>query len=285
MTAAGFLKITRPANAVMAGVAAVVAYFIATGMLEPASLLLLVVVTLVTAAGNVINDYYDADIDAVNRADRPIPSGQVSRGAALWYSLALFLAGIVVCIFTNPLCLAFAIFNSLLLVLYAARLKSMPVAGNAAVAYLSGSMFLFGGAFADPAGLLHLVPIAVMTFLAMMARELLKDAEDVEGDLAGGAATLPIRIGVRKTAYCAFAFVLLSIVASLWPAVWWGTTYLAMIGIVDLVLIVASFRALRCDDPSCIRGSGASSALKYSMFASLVVFVVSAALFPVTAFP
>jgi geranylgeranylglycerol-phosphate geranylgeranyltransferase len=276
MSAAGLLTITRPANAVMAGVASVVAYLIATGTLVPPALLLLVIVTLVTAAGNVINDYYDAAIDAINRPDRPIPSGQVSRQAAFRYAVILFAAGVAASVFTNPICLAFAVFNALLLFVYAARLKSMPLVGNVAVAYLSGSMFLFGGAFAGIEGLLHLLPIAVMTFLAMMARELLKDAEDVEGDEAGGASTLPIRIGVKKTAYCAFAFALLSVVASLAPFWWWGIPYLVMIGIVDLVLLGATFKALACEQPACIRSSGVSSILKYGMFASLIVFTVSA---------
>ena len=276
MSAAGFITITRPANAVMAGIAAIVAYLIATGTLVPAVIIPLIVVTLITAAGNVINDYYDAEIDAVNRADRPIPAGLVSRQAAYRYAVVLFAAGIIASLFTNIFCIGFAIVNSALLVLYAARLKSMPLVGNVAVAYLAGSMFLFGGAFAGVYGLLHLVPIAVMTFLAMMARELLKDAEDIEGDAAGGASTLPIRIGVRKTAYCAFVFALLSAVASLVPFWWWGIPYLAMIGIVDLVLLGASLKALHCESPSCIRASGVSAVLKYGMFASLVVFTLSA---------
>jgi geranylgeranylglycerol-phosphate geranylgeranyltransferase len=276
MSAAGFLNITRPANAVMAGIAAVIAYLVATGTLVPAVLLLLAIVTLVTAAGNVINDYYDAEIDAVNRADRPIPAGLVPRPAALWYAVILFAAGIAASLFTSVICIVIVLFNAGLLVLYAARLKGMPLVGNVAVAYLAGSMFLFGGAFAGIPGLLHLVPIAVMTFLAMMARELLKDAEDVEGDKAGGASTLPIRIGVKKTAYCAFGFALLSAVASIVPFWRWGVPYLVMIVCVDLVLLGAAFRALHCDDPACIRGSGVSSVLKYGMFASLVVFTLSA---------
>jgi len=276
MSAAGFFKIIRPANAVMAGIASVVAYFIATGTLIPAVLLLLIVVTLITAAGNVINDYYDAGIDAVNRPDRPIPSGRVSRNAALWYALLLFTAGIVASLFTNAICIAFAVVNSLLLALYAARLKSLPVAGNVSVAYLAGSMFLFGGAFAGIDGMFRLVPIALMTFLAMMARELLKDAEDVEGDKAGGASTLPIRYGVKATAHWAFLFVLLSVLASFEPYHWWGAPYLILIGIVDAVLLVAAWRALGCGSPACIRESGASAVLKHGMFASLVVFVLSA---------
>jgi len=279
MSAAGFFTIIRPANAVMAGVAAVIAYFIAAGALVPSALLLLVVVTLITAAGNVINDYFDAEIDAVNRADRPIPSGQVSRNAALWYAIVLFILGIAICLFTNWICIAFAVFNSLLLALYAARLKSMPLVGNIAVSYLSGSMFLFGGAFAGMDGLIHLVPIAVMTFLAMMARELVKDAEDVEGDRAGGAVTLPMLIGVKKTALIAFVFVLLSAIASTVPFLWWGIPYLVLIAVVDLVLLAAAKKALTCDTPACVRQSKASAALKYGMFASLLVFVVSALFF------
>ena len=276
MTAAGFFRITRPANAVVAGLAAVVAYLVATSTLVPGVFLLLVIVTFITAAGNVINDYYDAGIDAVNCPERPIPSGKITRQAALWYAIILFLAGIAMSLFTTPICAGFAVFNSLLLVLYASRLKSMPIAGNIAVAYLSGSMFLFGGAFAGYAGIIHLVPLAVITFLATMARELLKDAEDVDGDAAGGASTLPIRIGVRKTAYCAFVFALLSTAASVIPFWWWGAPYLVMIAIVDLIILGVAYRTLSCDTPACIRRSGAASLLKYGMFASLVVFTVSA---------
>jgi geranylgeranylglycerol-phosphate geranylgeranyltransferase len=276
MTAAGFIRITRPVNAVVAGIAAVVAYLVATGTLVPGVFLLLVIVCLITAAGNVMNDYFDAGIDAVNRPDRPIPSGQVSRRAAWWYAVLLFLAGIAASLFTPPLCIAFAIVNSLLLVFYAGRLKGIPLAGNITVAYLTGSMFLFGGAFAGYAGFVHLLPLAGISFLATMARELLKDAEDVEGDAAGGASTLPIRIGVRKTAYCAFAFILLSAAASIVPFWLWGVPYLVMIGIVDLVLMAAAYRTLSCETPDCVRKSGASSLLKYGMFASLVVFTVSA---------
>jgi geranylgeranylglycerol-phosphate geranylgeranyltransferase len=276
MTAAGFFRITRPANAVVAGLAAVVAYLVATGTLVPGVLLPLVIVTFITAAGNVLNDYYDADIDAINCPERPIPSGQITRKTALWYAITLFLAGIAISLFTTPICIGFAVFNSLLLVFYASRLKSMPVAGNIAVAYLSGSMFLFGGAFAGYAGLTHLVPLAIISFLATIARELLKDAEDVDGDAAGGASTLPIRIGVRKTAYCAGVIALLSAAASVIPFWWWGAPYLVMIAIVDLIILVAAYRTLPCDTPACIRRSGATTLLKYGMFASLVVFTISA---------
>lgn len=278
MSLHGYFTITRPANAFVAGLAAVIAYLIATGTVTPACLLLLIVVALITAAGNTINDYFDAEIDAVNRSDRPIPSGTVSRSAALWYSLALFLAGIAVCVLTTPLCLGIAVINSLLLIAYAARLKTTPLFGNIAVAYLAGSMFLFGGALSGLFGLVHMIPIALMTFLAMMVRELLKDAEDVEGDAACGASTLPIRIGVKKTTRIAFGFMILAAITSLIPSAWWGGWYIAGILVVDVLLLGAAARALQCETPACVRTSKAASYLKYGMFASLVVFTLSAVL-------
>ncbi len=276
MGLAGFFTITRPANSVVAGLAAIVAYLIATGTLVPEVILLMAVVTLITAAGNVINDYFDAEIDAINRPERPIPSGAVSRNAALVYAGVLFFLGVLLAGFTAPLCLAIAIVNAMLLVAYAARLKSTPFFGNVAVSYLAASIFLFGGALAGGYRLVDMLPLAVITFLAMLARELLKDAEDIEGDRAGGADTLPIRIGVRKTALLAFVFTVAAVLASMLPYFWWGAWYLLGIALVDSVIIVAASRALGCTDSTCLKAAGSTNLLKIGMFASLVVFTLSA---------
>jgi len=276
MRPAGFFSIIRPANAVVAGLAAIVAYLIATGTIVSGVLLLMVVVILVTAAGNVINDYYDAEIDRINRPDRPIPSGAVSQNAALVYAVVLFVLGILASIAITPLCLAIAAFNSLLLVLYAARLKSTPFFGNAAVSYLSASIFLFGGAFAGWTGFVHMLPVAAITFLAMLSREILKDAEDMEGDRAGGADTLPLRIGVKKSALLAFVFAIAAVAASAVPYAWWGPWYLLGIAIVDLAILAAAARALPCSDPASLKATGSTGLLKYGMFASLVIFTLSA---------
>ena len=276
MHPAGFFNIIRPANSIVAGLAAIVAYLIATGTIVPGVILLMAVVILVTAAGNVINDYYDAEIDAINRPKRPIPSGTVTRNAALVYAGVLFILGIITSVFTSALCLVIALFNSALLVAYAARLKSTPFFGNAAVSYLSASIFLFGGAFAGWDGFVHMLPVAAITFLAMLARELLKDAEDIEGDRAGGADTLSIRIGVRKTALLAFVFTLAAIATSALPFFWWGAWYLAGIAIVDAIILVAAFRALGCTDSARLKEVRSTTLLKMGMFASLVVFTLSA---------
>ena len=276
MRFAGFFTITRPVNSIVAGLAAIVAYLIDTGTVIPQTLLLFSVVALITAAGNVINDFFDAQIDAINRPDRPIPSGAVTRAAARGFAVTLFLAGILVSFFTNPLCIGIAVINSLVLVAYAGKLKRTPFFGNITVAYLSASIFLFGGALNGWNGLVHIIPIAIITFFAMISRELVKDAEDVQGDMAGGADTLPIRIGIKKTSRLALISTVLAVVASFIPYFWWGSAYLAGILIVDIIIIIAALRGLKCATPACMKASKASSLLKAGMFASLVVFVLSA---------
>lgn len=51
---------------------------------------------LLYAAGTTLNDYFDADIDASERPERPIPSGAVSRRAALALGVALIAGGVLV---------------------------------------------------------------------------------------------------------------------------------------------------------------------------------------------
>ncbi len=276
MRFAGFFTITRPINSLVAGLAAIVAFLIATGTIIPPVILLFSAVVLITAAGNVINDFFDTKIDAINRPDRPIPSGAVSQAAALGFAVTLFLAGIIVSFFTNPLCIGIAVINSFILIAYAGVLKRTPLLGNITVAYLSASIFLFGGALNGWDSLIHIIPIATISFFAMISRELVKDAEDVEGDTAGGADTVPIRIGIKKTSQLALISTVLAVAASFIPYFWWGTWYLAGIFVVDSIIIIAALRGLKCATPACMKVSMSSLLLKAGMFTSLIVFTLSA---------
>jgi geranylgeranylglycerol-phosphate geranylgeranyltransferase len=276
-----FLEITRPVNSVVAGLAAVLGYLIATGTVTSGALILLPIVAFITAAGNVINDYYDAEIDRVNRPDRPIPSGRVSQEGAKRYAIALFIIGNALCLFTNPLsnpyCLSIAVINSLILVWYARHLKKAPGEGNLAVAYLTGSIFLFGGAFVGPEGLVRNFIVFAVTLLATMARELWKAAEDVEGDLIGGALTIPVQLGVRTTGWLAFGFAIAAVVVSLLPiGDWTGLVYRAGILPVDGAILFSSVISLRCDSGDCVRRNRTTWFLKLSMFAALGVFSIAA---------
>ncbi|WFN37467.1 geranylgeranylglycerol-phosphate geranylgeranyltransferase [Methanomicrobium antiquum] len=276
----GYLDITRPVNSVVAGFAVILGIIIAKGLVPAESLIMIPVVALITAAGNTINDYYDREIDAVNRPERPIPKGLVTPKGALIFSAALFILGIFLSIFINVLCLAIAVFNSLILVYYAKKLKMMPFIGNVAVSYLSASVFLFGGAFFGLEGLYQNAVVFAITFFAMLSRELLKDAEDIEGDMKGGAKTLPIIIGVKKTGFLSFILALTGVIISLLPLLrFWGVYYLSLIIIADAVILYAALKGIKAEDSESLKNSGATSVLKKGMFLALVIFLISAVFF------
>ncbi len=277
MILSAYLTITRPINAIVAGLAGVLGFFIATGTIIPSALAGFFMISLITAAGNVINDYFDVAIDAINRPERPIPAGKITANAALWYAGILFLIGNLIGIYTNsliPFCIALV--NSAILVLYANKLKAMPLIGNIAVSYLSASIFIFGGAFAGLPGVTANLAVSGATFFIMMTREILKDCEDVTGDAAAGAVTLPIQIGIPSCIIIACIFSLLGIATSFYLYFRWGIWYIMGIIPVDLLLLAGSIVIIHCRDPFCIKKKKSTTILKAGMFASLVVFTISA---------
>lgn len=98
----GLLRLTRPANVVtavadiLAGIA-ISGYFLLIGSSEWnwISIIALIVATKGLYAGGVVfNDVFDAALDAVERPERPIPSGVVSKTEATLWGLLLLAIGI-----------------------------------------------------------------------------------------------------------------------------------------------------------------------------------------------
>jgi geranylgeranylglycerol-phosphate geranylgeranyltransferase len=252
----------------MAGAAAIIGLLIAGGFDAQEFVFIFMAVFLITGAGNAVNDYYDREIDAVNRPERPLPSGRISPRSALIYSLLLFVVGCVMAVIVNQICLAVAAFNSVLLFFYARSLKAMPLAGNICVAYLTGSTFLFGGAAYGLIGMeANLVP-AGLSFLATMSREIAKDMEDMEGDRQGGAKTLPILAGEKISAALAAVFTLAGVALSFLPA--FGTAYLMIVAVADLILLSSVWKIAKGD------ASGSQKALKMGMAVALLAFLAAA---------
>jgi geranylgeranylglycerol-phosphate geranylgeranyltransferase len=263
-----FLELMRPLNCLMAAVAAIIGLLIAGGREIEAAAAIFLAVFLVTGAGNAVNDYFDREIDAINRPKRPVPSGRITPRATLLCSLALFFSGCILAGLVNELCLGIAAANSALLFIYARNLKATPLAGNLCVAYLTGSTFLFGGAaFGWPGLQANLIPFALSS-LATMSREIMKDVEDMEGDRIGGAKTLPILAGERLSCALAILFSLSAIALSFQPA--FGDAYLAIIAIADLFLLVAVWKIIKKE------ATGSQKALKLGMAVALLAFLATA---------
>jgi geranylgeranylglycerol-phosphate geranylgeranyltransferase len=270
-----FLELMRCRNCAMAGLAAVIgggiAYGAAPGEISQIVLLIPVFITvfLITGAGNAINDYFDAGIDAVNRPDRPIPSGRLKKESAHKFSIFLFAGGIVASYFIGTVPFLIAIFNSIILYLYAFSLKRKVFVGNLSVSYLTGSTFLFGGAGYGLKGIEATSVLFFLSMLATLAREIVKAIEDVEGDMLDGAVTLPIRIGERPSAYIASAVGLLAVLLSPLPYITglFEYPYLLVVGIADIFFLYAVFLILKKNP------SASSKYFKVAMFFALIAFI------------
>jgi geranylgeranylglycerol-phosphate geranylgeranyltransferase len=199
---------------------------------------------LICGAGNAVNDYFDFEIDVINNPARPLPARMLSRNSAHKYSLFLFTTGVILAFFINFPALLLAIFNAILLYLYAASIKrSGGLTKNLTVSYLVASPFLFGGlAVGNPSGTLFLVLVAL---LVNTSREIVKDIEDIEGDM-GHLESLPVRFGFRTSGLIAILFLILSILLSPLPFVMGITKglYLPFILAADAVLIYSMISLL-----------------------------------------
>lgn len=147
------------------------------------------------AGANSVNDFFDLDIDRINKPNRPLPSGLVTPGQAHQFSLILFGSGIFLSIFIHLLGFFIALGSSLLLYLYSYRLKRIVLWGNLTVAFLTGLAFVYGGLAVNRTGPAAIVGIFALFF--HLGREIIKDTEDMEGDRSQGIKTLPIEYGVK----------------------------------------------------------------------------------------
>jgi len=163
------------------------------------------VIAAFTAAGNIMNDIFDLPIDKINRPERPMVSGRISRSAAIGYATVLFLLGGCGCLWLNPAARNLALIVILpTLLLYTPIFKKIPLTGNALVAALLGTVFIFSEIAlmgrADkmwfPAGLAF-----GLTFI----RELVKDMEDIAGDGKLRIKTFPVRYGMVTSYYVLIA--------------------------------------------------------------------------------
>ncbi len=269
-----FLEITRPHNCLLAGLVGVLGSIVALGSVPEGRVLLLVflVVTLGCAGGNTINDYFDYEIDRINRPERPLPRGAMKRKTAFWYAMFLFGLGLGFAVLISVAAFAFALLAYITMFLYAWKLKPLPFIGNLTVAALTGVTPLYGAVAVGKLGLAG--TLAVCAFLVNVAREVVKDIEDVEGDLKKGARTLPIIIGHKKAAYISAFFGISTVVASFIPVkAGVGVGYYAMVP-VDLIILYAVYLILKSQDKETAHRS--QILLKVSIFLAVFAFLIAA---------
>ena len=208
-----YIALTRPGNAVLTAIAVIAGAFIAAGpeIIEFQTQIAICCVSamMLVGGGNALNDYNDRESDKENHPNRPIPSGKISAETALNYSHILLGSGLVILWFTleNWLVFLIALIGVLTLIAYENGLKATGIAGNIAVGFMSGAVFLYAGMAVDNPG--PTIWMFGLAFLATISREIVKDIQDLGGDR--DRRTLPSRIGISYSLNIAILILLIAI--------------------------------------------------------------------------
>ena len=183
---------------------------------------------------NALNDILDIEIDKLNQPNRPLPRGDISLNNAK------FLTAILMCF--SLFCLVYAGYISssiedgfeswapsiliwLLAIFlltnyesssnYSLKLKDRGLPGNFAISLSVGMVILFGAAGVFEPTEPRVLSLFFIGITYNLAREIVKDIEDMEGD--EGRNTLAMRIGVEKARVLAWMILLLTMVSILAP--------------------------------------------------------------------
>ena len=222
----------RPVNGLIAFLCVLSGGFV-SGSINRDTFLIALSVFFLVLGGNGINDIFDMEIDRVNRPERPLPSGRVSRGLWTFLTVLFFVIALLPIIPAGVHHITIAGIYIILLSLYTPLFKPVPLLGNLVIAFLGGFTFVWGGLAGG--NVLKTIYPGVFAFLIHLSREIVKDVEDLEGDRKAGLRTLPMIIGKDKSILISFLILLVlffTVVSSLW---FYNVYYI--FGMVVLVLI------------------------------------------------
>jgi len=231
------IEILRPINGIM-GAFTVVIGILNTRTVEmveiPIEILLINIILgvlayfLIAGSGMVINDIYDLEIDKINRPGRPIPRGSVSLKVAKIYFFVILTIGVAISIIHSVIFdlgfpnIFIAVLFGFLGWVYAKWGKKQGFLGNIVVS-ISFSIGLIYGAILNNYYLNNVfIPpyiyyFFLTSFFLLLAREIIKGCEDIEGDKQYGIKTLAVQIGINKATKISVVCDILAIIFFILP--------------------------------------------------------------------
>ena len=234
-------------------------------------------IIIIAAAGYIINDYFDTKIDRINKPEFVIVGRVIKRRVAMILHMSLSFIGLLIGVYLslkvgNWKLSSIHLFSIIALWFYSTHLKKQVLSGNILISLLvalvpitaglfefaSGSMinlqilnkYVDGmGSALLSKGAFLVIGYAVFAFLSNLVREIIKDIEDIEGDQADGAQTLPIVLGETQAKFICisitvFLMILIGVIEKmLWtlevPGLFWYLLLAVQIPIIMIIVWVA----------------------------------------------
>lgn len=250
-------------------------------------LFLLAAYACISAAGYIINDYFDLNIDQINKPQKVIINRFISRRWALFLHIALSFTGIVLCAKVNIEVALLSILVVGILFAYSAMFKKKFLIGNILVAACIAWSIAICAYFDFRSMLLNKIisgknfdilfntalVFVVFSFIINLIREIIKDMEDVEGDRRYGCKTMPISWGINPSKV--FVAVWLTVLIAMLITVqvyavrlhwWWPIAYGLLLVLLPIIWIFKQlFSAQTPDDFHRL-----SSAIKWVMLTGVL---------------
>ncbi|GAB6282749.1 MAG: geranylgeranylglycerol-phosphate geranylgeranyltransferase [Ignavibacterium sp.] len=276
----GIIKITRPLNVLFAFLVIITASLIALQTLIPQNEIYLIKIilggisgALVAASGNIINDIFDIEIDKINKPNRILPKGILTKRVAFILYVFFNFVAIIISIFINQITLLIVLITISLLFFYSYKLKKIPLIGNFVIATLTALAFIFGGAIVN--NISNVIIPALFALLINLIREIVKDMEDVLGDEKENVLTFPLRYGLKKTKIIVSILTILLIFSTLIIFIFkfYKIEFFIFVMLIVNPLMIYILKSIY-DDDSIKNLSRISSLLKLNMVFGLIAIIL-----------
>ncbi|WP_406693267.1 UbiA family prenyltransferase [Saccharopolyspora sp. ID03-671] len=208
-----------------------------------------------------LGDYFDRDLDRLAKPQRPIPSGRLAPGTAVFCGVGFALASATVLTWANSLTLPLVLLALCGIVAYSRFCKAIGLSGNLVRGLVTALAFLIGSMVADPLPGWSAVAFALVFLLHDTASNLVGTMRDVDGDRSAGYRSVPVRKGQRYAARLAVglyvAAIGIAMPALLWPhrpgfalllTIAAGAGLIAVLPLVRLAPTLSQARALRAHE-------------------------------------
>jgi len=200
---------------------------------------------MVIAAGYIINNFYDAEKDLINKPRKSMLDRLVSQRFKLTTYFVLNFLAVIAASYVSFKAVFF--FSSYIfgIWLYSHKLKRIPLLGNIISATLAITpffvVFVYYGNF-ETVIFLH----AMFLFLLILSREMIKDLENISGDIAQNYRTIPIIYGANVSKIIITCLILLTLLPSLLLIFKFDVGYMNYyFGVCVLLLILFIFLLLK----------------------------------------
>ena len=255
-----FIRLIRPINLIIVAVTmyglgwyfeSIYGYSSSYGITSFTFFLLVFSTVMIAAAGNIINDYFDIKADRINKPDKIIIGKYIKRRIAIVSHWGLNFTAFFIAVYLSWVMDSFGylfihLFSINILWFYSMKGKRLFLSGNLLIAGLTATVPILVGFYfyqvyhsIDVTSLSKLSEyplleqvgrkytltlsfiLAAFAFILNLAREIVKDVEDIEGDKKLPAKTIPIVLGVQKSKWVVALVLFGTVVCSL---IFWAFT-------------------------------------------------------------